>query len=142
MATFDCVDFGGDLNSGQSIFYLTDSFGSRVQLSQEEVGQLMSWLQSFLAPLPLQALDDKNYEPDNMHEALCLCPFQYAPYRRFGEEIRAQRLIPHLLCELLHSRHRPGKRLVLLLPLPTRIVRFPQCHLDLPQLAWQSDLFC
>src|SRR5258708_2324608 len=57
------------------------------------------------------------------HEALCLCPFQYAPYRRFGEEVRAQRLIPHLLCELLHNRHRPGKRLVPLLPLPTRVVR-------------------
>jgi hypothetical protein len=60
MATFDCVDFGGDLNSGQSVFYITDSFGSRVQLSQEEVGQLISWLQSFLALLPSLALDDKN----------------------------------------------------------------------------------
>ena len=69
---------------------------------------------------------------DAEQEALCLCPFQYAPYRRFGEEVRAQRLIPHLLCELLHNRHRPGKRLVPLLPLPTSIVRFPQGHLDLP----------
>src|SRR5690242_13703293 len=59
------------------------------------------------------------YEPDYMHEALCLYPFQYAPYRRLGEEMRAQRLIPHLPREFPHNRRRLGKRLVLLLSLPT-----------------------
>ncbi len=38
MATFDCVEFGGDLNSGQSVFYITDSFGSRSNYHRRRSG--------------------------------------------------------------------------------------------------------
>jgi len=52
MATFERVDPGGDLNTGKSTFYISDSFGGHVELSQEEAGQAMRWLRSFLEPLP------------------------------------------------------------------------------------------
>jgi hypothetical protein len=48
MATFERVDLDGDLNSGKSVFSITDSVGNQVQLSHLEAEQLMSWLQSFL----------------------------------------------------------------------------------------------
>src|SRR5258708_24797240 len=52
MATFERIDPGGDLNTGKSVFNISDSYGNLAQLSQEEAGQLMRWLRSFLEPLP------------------------------------------------------------------------------------------
>src|SRR5438132_977032 len=43
---------------------------------------------------------------------------------------------PGNCCQLLHHRHRSGKRLVRLLSLPRGCVHFPERHFDLPQLAW------
>ena len=52
MAAFERVDPGGDLNTGRSVFYISDSFGGQVELSQREAKELMGWLRSFLDPLP------------------------------------------------------------------------------------------
>jgi hypothetical protein len=59
MATFERIDPDGDLNTGRSVFYVTDSLGEQVQLSQQEAEELMGWLRSFLDPLPSLPLDDK-----------------------------------------------------------------------------------
>jgi hypothetical protein len=52
MAAFERIDPNGDLNTGKSVFFISDSFGGHVELSQEEAGQAMRWLRSFLDPLP------------------------------------------------------------------------------------------
>lgn len=52
MAAFERVDPGGDLNTGRSVFSISDSFGGQVELSQREAKELMGWLRSFLDPLP------------------------------------------------------------------------------------------
>lgn len=52
MATFERIDPNGDLNTGKSVFFISDSVGGHVELSQEEAGQAMRWLRSFLEPLP------------------------------------------------------------------------------------------
>src|SRR5438034_8832409 len=72
----------------------------------------------------------------------CSSQFQYTLYCWCGEEVRAQFIILHLLCEPLHNRNRSGKCLVRLLHLSTGCVHFSECYFDLPQLAWQSNLFC
>ena len=52
MGAFQRVDPGGDLNSGKSVFYISDNSGNQVELSQQEAKELMGWLRSFLDPLP------------------------------------------------------------------------------------------
>ena len=52
MAAFQRVDPNGDLNTGKSTFYIADTFGNQVELSQQEAKELMGWLRSFLDPLP------------------------------------------------------------------------------------------
>ena len=52
MATFERKDPDGNLNSGESIFNIWDQWGGQTHLTQEEAGQLMRWLRSFLDPLP------------------------------------------------------------------------------------------
>ena len=64
--------------------------------------------------------------------SLCSSQFQYALNRRCGEEVRAQFLILHLLCEPLHNRTSSHKRLVCLLHLSTGCIHFSECYLNLP----------
>jgi hypothetical protein len=52
MAAFERVDPNGDLNTGKSMFYISDHAGNQVELSQQEAKELMGWLRSFLDPLP------------------------------------------------------------------------------------------
>ncbi|MFL5624269.1 MAG: hypothetical protein ACJ788_01575 [Ktedonobacteraceae bacterium] len=57
MATFERRDPDGNLNTGNSFFNIWDQWGSQATLTQEEAGQLMRWLQSFLAAPELIAGD-------------------------------------------------------------------------------------
>jgi hypothetical protein len=52
MAAFERVDPNGDLHTGRSVFYLSDTFGNQVEFSQQEAQELMGWLRSSLDPLP------------------------------------------------------------------------------------------